>query len=571
MSDKEWENRFGTRDAAILAHCKTLGAELNLGAEDLGDEWESWSIVKKIKKVSIDALQRFRVDYLKENGGGRGSKAGISVKRESGYGLSSGAISYSGAASSSMEVDDLDSSANGSGNSKKRGRSAVLSEVKTNSGFSKRTDRLKVVRSFAGDDCAKWSGKKFMGVEVKLDPRLQPLERGYSWNYNAESQMRDMLERRLESVSNVVLANSSLPAPSSSASRQETYTSIGMIMSGRDGGGTALDYRDVFLTNFKNKPSRLDLLDVHDRALFRGQIVVVRGTNPQDRRLKVEKNGLFTAAAPDPRLITEAVNVVRSHELHIMMAAGPFSTEEDLAYEPLQELLVQVKLKQPNVLVLIGPFVDDRHPQVASASCESPFSEIHQSVMDKVDEALRSLGVYAPQLLIIPSLRDVTHQCVLPQPPFTPSPGSKATYLPNPATFSLNSLHFGISSTDILSDLRPNSLLDGAFSLDPQNSLTASILQQRSFYPLYPPPSHVPIDAEHAEMGLSIPHHLDLCVFVSSTPPFADKFGSILAVNIGTLVTNDGQPGTFAEIKIAQSEPSITSLIKRSQVEIIRI
>ena len=65
--------------------------------------------------------------------------------------------------------------------------------------------------------------------------------------------------------------------------------------------------------------------------------------------------------------------------LSVIVAAGPYTVSDDLSYEPLQELLQTCHDSQPDVLILIGPFVDADHPLVASGSCEEPFEGIFTS------------------------------------------------------------------------------------------------------------------------------------------------------------------------------------------------
>lgn len=57
--------------------------------------------------------------------------------------------------------------------------------------------------------------------------------------------------------------------------------------------------------------------------------------------------------------------------LSIFAAAGPFTTTESLVYEPLNDLLGAVRATRPDVVVLVGPFVDAEHPQVCRGRSES--------------------------------------------------------------------------------------------------------------------------------------------------------------------------------------------------------
>jgi len=49
-----------------------------------------------------------------------------------------------------------------------------------------------------------------------------------------------------------------------------------------------------------------------------------------------------------------------------MVAAGPYSTSDDLSYAPLNALLAKALEVRPDALVLLGPFIDEQHPKLAA-------------------------------------------------------------------------------------------------------------------------------------------------------------------------------------------------------------
>lgn len=58
------------------------------------------------------------------------------------------------------------------------------------------------------------------------------------------------------------------------------------------------------------------------------------------------------------------------------VAAGPFTCAEDCAYAPLEALLAWGAAAQPDVLLLLGPFVDAEHPAVAGGLLPETFEEL---------------------------------------------------------------------------------------------------------------------------------------------------------------------------------------------------
>lgn len=85
--------------------------------------------------------------------------------------------------------------------------------------------------------------------------------------------------------------------------------------------------------------------------------------------------------------------------------------------------------------------------------------------------------------------------------------------LPNPARFTLNGVHVAASSVDVLFHLRKEEFFKRAAEVDPQTpasspegadamaNLCRHILQQRSFYPIFP----VPLDLAH-DVNLDVTH-----------------------------------------------------------------
>ena len=62
--------------------------------------------------------------------------------------------------------------------------------------------------------------------------------------------------------------------------------------------------------------------------------------------------------------------------LSITVATGPFTTSEDLTYGPLKALLEHSKQQKPDVLLLMGPFVDSKHSWVQAGQLRQTFQEL---------------------------------------------------------------------------------------------------------------------------------------------------------------------------------------------------
>lgn len=69
-------------------------------------------------------------------------------------------------------------------------------------------------------------------------------------------------------------------------------------------------------------------------------------------------------------------NCAGKQSLSIFVASGPFSSKDDVHYEPLQAVLDHCNERPPQVLVLLGPFVDAQHPAVQAGTLHDTFDEI---------------------------------------------------------------------------------------------------------------------------------------------------------------------------------------------------
>jgi DNA polymerase alpha subunit B len=118
----------------------------------------------------------------------------------------------------------------------------------------------------------------------------------------------------------------------------------------------------------------LDVSNVDHYSLFQGQIIGVSGINLNGRKMMVETliEGLDYKATDinvDADVEVET-NMNMSKEtfgqegVKIYAVAGPYTTNNNLEYQPLTDLLGVVEEEKPDVVVMMGPFVDMKHELV---------------------------------------------------------------------------------------------------------------------------------------------------------------------------------------------------------------
>lgn len=65
-------------------------------------------------------------------------------------------------------------------------------------------------------------------------------------------------------------------------------------------------------------------------------------------------------------------------DLSVIAASGPFSIEDYLDFSPLQALVDLCNQEKPDVLLLLGPFIDAEHPKIKSGSLDQRFQDLFE-------------------------------------------------------------------------------------------------------------------------------------------------------------------------------------------------
>lgn len=193
----------------------------------------------------------------------------------------------------------------------------------------------------------------------------------YRWMFSPLHERAEALEERLEEVGAALAGRAGVPAEA---------MSVGRVCTEADASRVNAASVTLELARSAAGAARLslDLREVPSFTVFPGQVVGVQGAATSAERLAV--TALFAdGAAPYAALPVHNARALAAARrgggpTRAWVAAGPFTDAKNNAYEPLQEFLAEAtqaeRGRMPDVIVLMGPFVDVDHPQVKTGAVE---------------------------------------------------------------------------------------------------------------------------------------------------------------------------------------------------------
>ena len=126
--------------------------------------------------------------------------------------------------------------------------------------------------------------------------------------------------------------------------------------------------------------------------------------------------------------------------------------------------------------------------------------------------------------------------------------------LSNPCTFKINEVVFGVTSTDILFHMSTEEIHHNLPPGGRLRRIAQHVLQQRSYYPVFPPPIHgqgTNLDLTHMDQW-KVPARPDVLILPSKLKAMATTDlidGNTVVVNPGCL-TRAASGGTYAIMEI---------------------
>ncbi|XP_033734841.1 DNA polymerase alpha subunit B-like [Pecten maximus] len=438
--------------------------------------------------------------------------------------------------------------------------------------FSSRSNAGESVAALGVNDNTDWKGQ---GHDVHIayyDPR-NAMEPHFKYMFQKLTEKANVLNDMIEDLAKQLrdhykiedLSHVALPV-------QETVTVVGRI--GCDSIGK-LNAKSVILEGSQETSAGrcipVDLTELQEFSLFPGQIVAMEGINNTGQKFIAKKlHQGVSLPLPDVAVKSEA------GKLSVIVATGPFTTSDNLAYEPLADLCKYLNRDCPDICILLGPFVDVKNDQVEKGNCTTSFDDLFWMQMKSLSDIADNCGC---KFIIAPSYRDVHHDYVYPQPPFDPKNlkqnlSKNLHFMPDPCTVCVDNVVFGITSTDILMQLGAEEIscnIPG--STDRLGRLTQHLLTQRNYYPLCPPADEVNIDYKYFEDKGRIPVTPHILIVPSDLKQFVKDIQGCCCINPGRL--SKGQNGgTYCRLVIQTdqlSQSTNSSVIPHLSAQVLRV
>ncbi|KAF3229197.1 DNA-directed DNA polymerase alpha subunit pol12 [Orbilia oligospora] len=255
---------------------------------------------------------------------------------------------------------------------------------------------------------------------------------------------------------------------------------------------------------------RLDLSALKGYAFYPGMTVALKAMNPTADKLLVKSvltPPTYFGAGSKPSDMEEELRKLTAGNFNVFIAAGPYTTDDNLDFEGLTELVDRIVETEPDAVFLSGPFIDTEHPKVKLGDFPVDMNNFSGYVLeDLFKEKITSQlnRITKSMVLLVPSTRDAVSKHVsFPQDRFQRKLlglQSNVQLLTNPCMITLNEIQFGISSADILFHLNMQEVKASGKGIEMNtfHRLANYVISSSHFYPLFPAP-------EASQVGYTTP------------------------------------------------------------------
>nr|CAG4636258.1 EOG090X07VJ [Eubosmina coregoni]SVE69858.1 EOG090X07VJ [Eubosmina coregoni] len=341
----------------------------------------------------------------------------------------------------------------------------------------------------------------------------------------------------------------------------ETFNTVGRICCDATSSGTTRLHSSSLLLEGSRKLASghsvpLDVSGVKEYSFFPGQVVAIAGSNPTGKRV------IVSAVTTPPVNPIPKVDVNFQGPLDVIVACGPFTLCDDLEFAPMKDLIERIENIKPQLVILLGPFLDIRNKMVDSFELDKTYQEQFDLILENLQRAISD----SIQVLIIPSWRDAHHRIVYPTPPFQPKKiQANFHFFSDPCVVDVDGVLIGLTSTDILFHLSKEEIAAAPQGSDRLGRLVSHLFSQQSFYPLCPASDEMSVDLEKAQDHCKLPFTPHILIVPSDLRFFIKNVNGCVVVNTERTVKGVSG-GTFARLQITAGDSSPNSVQVKAEI-----
>ena len=341
--------------------------------------------------------------------------------------------------------------------------------------------------------------------------------------------------------------------------------------------------------NAGKRKVKLFLHECPEYILYAGQIVGAVGRlMAAGRELHAQK---LVCGAPIPEI--KMLASAPTAPVHVSIAAGPYSPENMLIFDSISELEARVRSEHaPDVLIVLGPFLDVNHPSVASGivmdSFNRPasFEDIYrEEIIPKLARLARACENARTELYLVSSTNEARISLPLPQPPLNTLAvdlwsflvkelPQSVKYLSNPSFIRIADIDIYVTSTDALSAVNSNVLFKQSSEEGSLNRVDACLdqfLRSRTIFPVNPCGLRIePSERHRLELPeAELPH-----VIISPSlagKRFIKKVSGRVFVNPGFMSDASGTNSSMAQLVINPTTTDQTDIYSRISGELVKL
>ncbi|KAI8378975.1 DNA polymerase alpha/epsilon subunit B-domain-containing protein [Blakeslea trispora] len=371
----------------------------------------------------------------------------------------------------------------------------------------------------------------------------------YRYMFEKIKERADTLDERIEYMGSLIAEAHQIPSESFSnptRPNQESVYAYGRICSDVTSESEGrLNARSVMLQTSKElgmgRRVKLDLAGLDSYSLFPGQIVGLYGRNTLGDVFFVEK--LLMPPMPEKHVLP---SVEQNRPLEMITAAGPFTFNDDLSFQPLEDLLQMCATQKPDIVLLMGPFISSQHPRLVSGKIETLPEQLF---VEHIGKRLEQLADHLKQthILLVPHQDDIIQMYPLFPQPSLPDliKHQRVHMLSNPSLIGINDHTIAVGHIDILFRLAREEISKNIQG-DRMQTLAQHVLEQHTYYPLFPHAIGDSIDSSQLH-HIQISRKPDVLILPSQLKHFTRDVQGTVCMNPGHL-SKGLSSGSYARV-----------------------